>query len=78
MFDHSSISHFLGRVGHDGFGAIFGGLNDELLTLGMLSPEMCVDSGQVKANVSDYGLSDSGMTVRSSGSRLLRKTASSC
>ena len=63
VFDHSSISHFIDRVGRDGFAAIFDGLNDELLRLGMLSPEMYVDASLVKANVSGYGLEPSGLTV---------------
>ena len=63
MFDHSSISHFFDRIGRDGFGAIFDGLNEELLRLGLLSPELYVDSSLVKANVSGYGLAPIGMTV---------------
>ena len=63
VFDHSSISHFIDRIGRDGFAAIFDGLNDELLRLGMLSPEVYVDASLVKANVSGYGLEPSGLTV---------------
>ena len=63
VFDHSSISHFIDRIGRDGFAAIFGGLNEELPRLGMLSPEMYVDSSLVKANVNSQDLSPSGMTV---------------
>ncbi len=63
VFDHFSISHFIDRIGRDGFAAIFGGLNDELLRLGMLSPEMYVDASLVKANVSGYDLAPSGMSV---------------
>ena len=55
VFDHSSISHFIDRVGRGGFAAVFDGLNDELLRLRLLSPEMYVDSSLVKANVSGYG-----------------------
>ena len=46
-----------------GFAAIFDGLNEELLRLGLLSPGMCVDSSLVKANVSNYGLAPSEMTL---------------
>ena len=63
MFDHSSISHFIDRIGRDGFGEIFDGLNDELLRMGLLSPEMYVDASLVKANVNGHDLSPSGMTV---------------
>ena len=63
VFDHSSISRFIDRIGRDGFAAIFDSLNDELLRLGMLSPEMYVDASLVKANVSGYDLAPSGMSV---------------
>ena len=63
MFDHSSISHFIDRIGRDGFGETFEGLNDELLRMGLLSPEMYADGSVVKANVSSHDLSRSGMTV---------------
>ena len=51
MFDHSSISYFIERVGREGFSGIFHGLNEELLRLDLLSPEMYADSSLVKANV---------------------------
>ena len=63
VFDHSSITHFIDRVGRDGFGEIFDGLNDELLRMGLLSPEMYVDSSLIKVNVNGHDLSPSGMTV---------------
>ena len=63
VFDHSSVSHFIDRIGRDGFAAIFDGLNDALLRMGMLSPEMYVDSSLVKANVNSHDLSPSGMSV---------------
>ena len=63
VFDHSSISHFIDRIGREGFASIFDNLNRELLPLGLLSPETYVDSSLVKANVSGYGLAPSGMTV---------------
>ena len=40
MFGHSSISHFIDRIGREGFGAVLDGLNKELLRPGLLSPEM--------------------------------------
>ena len=63
VFDHSSITHFIDRIGREGFAATFDGLNQELLRLGLLSREMYVDSTLVKANVSGYGLVPSGMAV---------------
>ena len=63
VFDHSTISYFIQRVGREGFAAIFRGLNEELLRLGLLSPEMYADSSLVKANVNSHQLSRSGLTV---------------
>ena len=63
MFDHSTISYFIERIGREGFGAVFQGLNEELLLLGLLSPEMYADSSLVKANVNSHQLSRSGLTV---------------
>ena len=60
MFDQSTITHFIDRIGREGFKQIFDGLNDKLLRMGLLSPEMYVDSSLVKANVSSYGLAPSG------------------
>ena len=63
VFDHSTISYFIERIGDEGFGEIFHRFNEELLRLGLLSRQMYVDSSLVKANVSDYGLAPSGMSV---------------
>ena len=63
VFDHSTITHFINRIGREGFPEVFEGLNQELLRMGLLSPELYVDSSMVKANVNSYGLSRSGMTV---------------
>ena len=63
VFDYSSVSHLIDRVGSEGVAAAIDGLNNELLRLGMLWREMYVDSALVKANASGYGLAPSGMTV---------------
>ena len=63
VFDHSTISHFIERIGREGFAGIFHGLNQELLRLGLLSPEMYADSSLVRANVSSHRLSRSGLSV---------------
>ncbi len=57
------MSYFIGRIGREGFSAIFHGLNDEVLRLGLLSPEMYADSSLVKANVHSRQLSRRGLTV---------------
>ena len=54
VFDHSTISYFIERVGREGFSAIFQGLNEELLRLGLLSLEMYAASSLVKANANSH------------------------
>ena len=63
VFDHSTISYFIERVGNEGFGEIFQRFNEELLRLGLLSRQMYADSSLVRANVSGRNLSRSGMSV---------------
>ena len=63
VIDHSTITYFINRIGREGFSEVFHGLNQELLRMGLLAPELYVDSSLVKANVSSYGLTASGMTV---------------
>jgi transposase len=63
VFDHSTITYFIERIGREGFKALFASFNQELLRLGLLSPKMYADSTLVKANVSSHGLSRSEMTA---------------
>ena len=63
VFDHSTITYFINRIGRDGFSQVFYGLNQELLRMGLLSPEMYADSSMVKANVNNFGLSRSDLSV---------------
>ena len=62
VFDHSTISHFIERIGRDGSGKIIHSFNEELLRLDLVSQQMYADSSLVKANVCDRGLARSGMT----------------
>ena len=64
VFDHSTISYFIDRIGCEGFKVLFYGFNQELLRLGLLSPRMYADATLVRANVSGQSLSPSGMTVK--------------
>ena len=64
VFDHSTISYFIERIGREGFSSIFQGLNEELLRLDLLAPEMYADSSLIKANVNSHQLSRSGLTVQ--------------
>ena len=43
VFDHSIITCFINRIGREGFSEVFDGLNQELLRMGLLSPEMYAD-----------------------------------
>ncbi len=63
VFDHSTITYFINRIGRDGFSEVFDGLNQELLRMGLLSPEMYANSSMVKANVNNFGLSRSDLSV---------------
>ena len=63
VFDHSTISYFIERIGDEGFADIFDRFNRELLRLELLSRQMYTDSSLVKANVGGHGLSPSGMSV---------------
>ena len=63
VFDHSTVSYFIERIGDEGFADIFDRFNEELLRLGLLSRQMYTDSSLVKANVGRHGLSHSGMSV---------------
>ena len=38
VFDHSTITYFIERIGHEGFKALFASFNQELLRLGLPSP----------------------------------------
>ena len=77
VFDHSTISYFIERIGREGFSAFFQGMNEEPLRPGLLSPEMYADSSLVKANVNSRQLSRSGLTVAEFRERAIRKTVCS-
>ena len=63
VFDHSTITYFIERIGREGFKSLFANFNQELLRMKLLSPNMYADSTLVKANVCDNGLYPSKMTV---------------
>ncbi len=56
VFDHSTISYFIERVGPEGFGRVLEQLNEGLLELGLLSARVYGDSSLVRANASSTGL----------------------
>ena len=63
VFDHSTITYFIERIGREGFKSLFVNFNQELLRMKLLSPKMYADSTLVKADVCDNGLYPSRMTV---------------
>lgn len=73
VFDHSTISYFIERIGREGFKVLFYRFNQELMRLGLLSPKMYADSTLVKANVSSQGLSPSEMTVEEFQEKAIRE-----
>lgn len=63
VFDHSTINDFIGQVGRKVFATIFLGLNEELLRIRLLSPEMYAGTSLIRGNVSSFGLVSGGMTL---------------
>lgn len=63
VFDHSTLSVFLSRVGPEGFRALLVGLSHELSKAGLLSSEAFADSSLVAAAVSTASLHPSGRPV---------------
>ena len=63
MFDHSSITHLVNRIGGEGFSEVFDGLDEELLRMRLLSSEMNVDSSMVEANFNNLGPSRGDLSV---------------
>jgi transposase len=59
VFDHSTITVFIERIGHDALSELLDRLNQELLKLGLFSPRMYMDSSLVKADASTGDLSPS-------------------
>lgn len=62
VFDHSTVSVFLDRVGPEGFRQVLQALNRELARAGILTGQAYVDSSLVPAAVSGKELSPSSLT----------------
>ena len=61
VFDHSTITYFIERIGPDGFRKLLEELNEQLLKLGLLSSRVYADSSLIRANVSSGSLEPSGL-----------------
>lgn len=65
VFDHSTISRFLERIGGDAFEAICKGFDRSLREAGLLSDEDYLDSTLIAANASSDGLRPTTASVQS-------------
>ena len=63
VFDHSTISVFLERIGSESFREILSRLNAELLRLGLLSPRMYADSTSMEAHASTRNLNPTELSA---------------
>ena len=63
VFDHSTISYFISRIGEDTFRAILRHFNQRLYELGLVSDQVYCDSTLLKAHVDETHLSSTSLTV---------------
>lgn len=73
LFDHSTITVFIERIGPESFQALLARLNQELLKLGLLSSRTYVDSSLVKASASTDDLSASDLPPKEFRARARRE-----
>ena len=64
IFDHSTISVFIERIGRDGFGQVYERCNRQLLQMGLLSKQLYGDSSLVRANLALHNLYPSRLTIK--------------
>jgi transposase len=62
VFDHSTISYFISRMGEDTFRAILRHFNQRLYELGLVSDQVYCDSTLLKAHVDETHLSPTNLT----------------
>ena len=62
VFDHSTISYFISRMGEDTFRAILKQFNQRLYELGLVSDQVYCDSTLLKAHVDETHLSSTSLT----------------
>ena len=63
VFDHSTISYFISRIGEDTFRAILKHFNQRLYQLGLVNDQVYSDSTLLKAHVDESHLSVTGLTI---------------
>ena len=62
VFDHSTISYFISRIGEDTFRDILKQFNQRLYELGLVSDQVYCDSTLLKAHVDETHLSSTSLT----------------
>ncbi len=62
VFDHSTISYFISRIGEDTFRDILKQFNQKLYELGLVSDQVYCDSTLLKAHVDETHLSSTSLT----------------
>lgn len=62
VFDHSTISYFISRIGEDTFRTILRQFNQRLYELGLVSDQVYCDSTLLKAHVDETHLSPTSLT----------------
>ena len=77
VFDHSTISYFIERVGREGFSAIFQGLNEELLRWACCRRRCTPIPAWSRPTSAATSCPAAGWPWKNSESRALRKTACS-
>jgi transposase len=63
VFDHSTISYFISRIGEDTFRAILRHFTQRLYELGLVSDQVYTDSTLLKAHVDETALSSTSLTT---------------
>ena len=63
VFDHSTISYFISRIGEDTFRSILRHFNQRLYELGLVGSQVYSDSTLLKAHVDETHLSPTSLTI---------------
>jgi transposase len=73
VFDHSTISYFIFRIGEDTFRAILRHFNQRLYELGLVSDQVYCDSTLLKAHVDESSLSPTSLTTEEFVKKVIRE-----
>jgi transposase len=73
VFDHSTISYFISRIGEDTFRAILRQFNQRLYELGLVTDQVYCDSTLLKAHVDETRLSPTNSTPEEFVKKVIRE-----